>query len=93
MATIAPADQANTVQAGDVVGDAEEVEPVEQRRHLSAGDRQAARFAEDRGDLGAVPGHDVALGRPPVLDELADHLAAALEQRVGRGHARRRGRS
>ena len=29
--------------------------------------------------LGAVPGHDVALGRPPVLDELADDLAAALE--------------
>ena len=67
------------MQAGDVVGDAEEVEPVEQRRHVAAGDRQAARLAEDRRHVGAVRGDDVALGRPPALDELADDVAAAIE--------------
>ncbi len=46
------------VEAGDVVGDAEEVDPVEQRRHLPAGDRQAARLAEDRRHVGAVRGDD-----------------------------------
>ena len=68
-----------------MVDDAEEVDPVEQRWHLPAGDRQAARLAEGRRHVGAVSGDDVALGRTPLFDELADDLAAAIEKALVEG--------